>query len=147
MDEIISLNFDGGSRGNPGPAGIGIVLAAADGTTLLTLGRFIGRATNNVAEYMALITGLEQAGRLGASRLSIHGDSELVIKQMRGEYRVRHPDLIPLHRKASELARKFEKVSYVHGRRHLNSDADKLANLAMDKKCDVDEDGTPITNL
>src|SRR6185312_9322103 len=86
-DEVITLQFDGGSRGNPGPAGIGVVLRAADGTPLVTLGRFIGRATNNVAEYKALITALEEAKKLGAKRIVIRGDSELIIKQMRGEYR------------------------------------------------------------
>src|SRR5215212_5925458 len=93
MDEVITLQFDGGSRGNPGPAGIGVVLRAADGTPLVTLGRFIGRATNNVAEYKALITALEKAKELGARRVKILGDSELIVKQMRGEYRVKNPDL------------------------------------------------------
>src|SRR5438552_18691049 len=97
MDETITLEFDGGSRGNPGPAGIGIVLRAQDGTTLATLGRFIGRATNNAAEYRALITALQEAKKLGAKHIQIRGDSELIIKQMRGEYRVKHPDLKPLY--------------------------------------------------
>src|SRR5690348_4110844 len=92
-NETITLEFDGGSRGNPGPAGIGVVLRAGDGTPLVTLGRFIGRATNNVAEYRALITALEQAKELGARKIVIRGDSELVIRQMRGEYRVKHPDM------------------------------------------------------
>src|SRR5438067_8343661 len=85
MEETITLNFDGGSRGNPGPAGIGVVLKAQDGTPLVTLGRFIGRATNNVAEYRALITAMVEALKLGASKILIKGDSELIIKQMRGE--------------------------------------------------------------
>src|SRR3954449_13141651 len=97
MDELITIEFDGGSRGNPGPAGIGVVLRAADGTPVVTLGRFIGRATNNVAEYKALITGLQEAKKLGAKKILIRGDSELIIKQMRGEYRVKHPDLRPLY--------------------------------------------------
>src|SRR5438045_5960697 len=95
-DELFVLEFDGGSRGNPGPAGIGVVLRAADNTPLITLGRFIGRATNNVAEYRALVAALEEAQKLGARRIMVRGDSELVIKQMRGEYRVKHPDLRPL---------------------------------------------------
>src|SRR5687768_8241585 len=81
MDEVITVQFDGGSRGNPGPAGIGVVLAAADGTPLVTLGRFIGRATNNAAEYAALITGLEEAKKLGAKRVAVRGDSELIVRQ------------------------------------------------------------------
>ena len=136
-DELITLEFDGGSRGNPGPAGIGIVLRAADSTPLLTLGRFIGRATNNVAEYTALVTALQKARELGARRIRICGDSELVIKQMRGEYRVKHPDLQPLHREAQSLASQFEHVVIDHNFREKNALADRLANLAMDRKAEV----------
>jgi ribonuclease HI len=144
-DELITLEFDGGSRGNPGPAGIGVVLRAADGTPLVTLGRFIGRATNNSAEYRALIAGLQKAAELGARRLVVRGDSELVIKQMRGEYRVKHPDLQPLHAEASRLARQFQEVGYEHNLRHKNALADKLANLAMDRKGEVtDADETSV---
>src|SRR5215468_4172198 len=99
-NEILTLQFDGGSRGNPGPAGIGVVIRAADKTTLVTLGRFIGIATNNVAEYRALITGLQEAKKLGAKRVVIRGDSELIVKQMRGEYRVKSPDLKDLYDEA-----------------------------------------------
>src|SRR5919107_4957228 len=106
MDEVITLQFDGGSRGNPGPAGIGVVLRAADGTPLVTLGRYIGRATNNVAEYTALITAMEKARELGAKKVRILGDSELVVKQMRGEYRVKNPDLRVLYDEATDLLRK-----------------------------------------
>src|ERR1700760_485724 len=100
MNETLTLEFDGGSRGNPGPAGIGVVVRAADGTPLVTLGRFIGRATNNVAEYRALITAMEEAKKLGAKKIIIRGDSELIIKQMRGEYRVKHPDMRELYDEA-----------------------------------------------
>src|SRR5207248_1451149 len=103
MDETLTLEFDGGSRGNPGPAGIGVVIRAADGTAIVTLGRFIGRATNNVAEYRALITALEEAKKLGATKVQIRGDSELIIKQMRGEYRVKHPDMKELYDEAKFL--------------------------------------------
>jgi ribonuclease HI len=144
-DEVITLEFDGGSRGNPGPAGIGVVLRAADGTTLVTLGRFIGRATNNVAEYQGLITALEQARQLGARKIQIRGDSELIIKQMRGEYRVKHPDLQPLYQEAQELVRQFELMGIEHNYRHKNALADKLANLAMDRKADVtDAEESPL---
>src|SRR6476660_2375893 len=108
MKETLTLEFDGGSRGNPGPAGIGIVVRAADGTPLVTLGRSIGRATNNVAEYQALITGMQKARELGAKRVQIRGDSELIVKQMLGEYRVRHPDLRPLYQEAMDLFNEFE---------------------------------------
>src|SRR5881296_222743 len=102
-NEVFTLEFDGGSRGNPGPAGIGVVVRAADGTPLVTLGRYVGRATNNVAEYRALITALEEAKKLGARRIVIRGDSELIIKQMRGEYRVKHPDMKVLYERAQSL--------------------------------------------
>jgi ribonuclease HI len=137
MNEMLTLEFDGGSRGNPGPAGIGVVLRAADGTALLTLGRFLGRATNNVAEYNAMIIGMRKALELGARRLSVHGDSELIIKQMRGEYRVRHPDLKPLHMQAQDLQRQFEEIRFSHNLRHHNELADRLANRAMDLRGEV----------
>src|SRR4249920_1034997 len=108
MAEVLTLEFDGGSGGNPGPAGIGVVVRAQDGTPLVTLGRFIGRATNNVAEYKALITALQEARRLGARRIVIRGDSELVIRQMRGEYRVKHPDMKVLYDEARDLVSQFD---------------------------------------
>jgi len=145
MKETLTLQFDGGSRGNPGPAGIGIVVSAEDGTPLVTLGRFIGRATNNVAEYRALITAMEKARELGARKIIIRGDSELIIKQMRGEYRVKHPDMKVLHREAQKLLREFADARIEHNLRHKNELADKLANLAMDRRADVtDVDGGGI---
>jgi ribonuclease HI len=145
MDELITVEFDGGSRGNPGHAGIGIVLRAADGTPIVTLGRFIGRATNNVAEYQALIAGLQKAKELGAKKLLIRGDSELIIKQMKGEYRVRHPELKPLYEEAYHLFHQFKEAKLEHNLRHKNTLADKLANLAMDRKKEVTEaDDDPL---
>jgi ribonuclease HI len=141
MDEWLTLQFDGGSRGNPGPAGIGVVVLAQDGTPLVTLGRFIGRATNNVAEYRALIYALEQAKKLGAQRIIIRGDSELIIKQMRGEYRVRHPDMKPLYDEAQHLLHQFDEAKIEHNLRGKNALADRLANLAMDRKADVTDAG------
>lgn len=137
MDDPITLEFDGGSRGNPGPAGIGVVLRAKDGTELVTLGRFIGRATNNVAEYRALITALQKAKELGARRVAIRGDSELVVKQMNGEYRVKNEALRELYDEAQALLGQFEHATIDHNYRHKNALADKLANLAMDRKVDV----------
>jgi ribonuclease HI len=137
MKETLTLQFDGGSRGNPGPAGIGVVVSAEDGTPLITLGRFIGRATNNVAEYRALIVAMEKAKELGATKIIIRGDSELIIKQMRGEYRVKHPDMKVLHAQAQKLLREFEHARIEHNLRHKNELADKLANLAMDRRADV----------
>src|SRR5690349_3433597 len=137
MTETLTLQFDGGSRGNPGPAGIGIVISSQDGTPLVTLGRFIGRATNNVAEYKALITAMEEAQRLGAKKIVIRGDSELIIKQMRGEYRVKNPDMKELYDEAQHLYHQFDEAKIEHNLRHKNELADKLANLAMDRRVDV----------
>src|SRR3954462_8915419 len=141
MDETLTLQFDGGSRGNPGPAGIGVVVRAADGTALVTLGRYIGKATNNVAEYRALITALEEAKKLGATKIKIRGDSELVVRQMTGVYRVKHPDLVPLHRQAKELLADFDDAKIEHNYREKNELADRLGNLAMDRRRDVTEAG------
>jgi ribonuclease HI/DNA-directed RNA polymerase subunit RPC12/RpoP len=146
MKETITVNFDGGSRGNPGMAGIGVVLSAEDGTPLVTLGQYIGRATNNVAEYMGLIVGLKEAQKLGATKIHVRGDSELIIKQMRGEYRVKNPGLKSLYDQACTLADQFDSIVYEHNLRHHNSIADRLANLAMDKKrdiTDIDSDVPP----
>ncbi len=137
MDERITLHFDGGSRGNPGPAGIGVVLRAQDGTALVTLGRFIGRVTNNVAEYRALIAAMQEAQKLGAKKVLICGDSELIVKQMRGEYKVKNPDLRVLYEEAQALLHQFDEVKIEHNLRHKNVLADKLANLAMDRRADV----------
>jgi ribonuclease HI len=144
MDEqLLTLEFDGGSRGNPGPAGIGVVVRAADGTPLVTLGRFIGRATNNVAEYRALITAMQEAQRLGATRVQIRGDSELVVKQMTGVYRVKNPDMRVLWEEAQQVIRQFKAAKFQHNYRDKNELADKLANLAMDKKADVTDIDAP----
>jgi len=143
MKERLTLEFDGGSRGNPGPAGIGVVIRAEDGTPVYTLGRCIGRATNNVAEYRALITALEQAVDLGAKRVLVRGDSELVIKQMLGVYRVKHPDMKVLHDQAKALLRNFDEARIEHNLRNKNELADKLVNLALDRRQDVTDVDAP----
>jgi ribonuclease HI len=146
MKDTLTLQFDGGSRGNPGPAGIGVVILAPDGTPLVTLGRFIGKATNNVAEYRGLITAMEEALKLGATNVVIRGDSELVIKQMKGEYRVKSPDMKPLYEEAQDLFAQFDSAKIEHNLRGKNALADKLANLAMDRRAnvtDVDGGGDP----
>jgi ribonuclease HI len=145
-DETLTLEFDGGSRGNPGPAGVGVVLRTADNTPIVTLGRFIGRASNNVAEYTALITALQEAKKLGAKSIVVRGDSELIIKQMRGEYRVKSPDLIPLYEEARHLYHQFDHATIGHNLRHKNELADRLANLAMDCRKDV-TDATGIEDV
>src|SRR5689334_19553614 len=142
MKETLTLEFDGGSRGNPGPAGIGVVVRTADGTAVVTLGRFIGKATNNVAEYRALITGLREAKKLGARQVYIRGDSELIIKQIKGIYKVKHPDMRVLYDEATSVLEEFDGYKIDHNLRHKNELADKLANLAMDKRADVTDPGS-----
>ena len=127
------LHADGGSRGNPGPAGAGAVLLDAAGRQLASWHRFLGVATNNVAEYQALILGLEGALARGVTRLEVRLDSELLVKQMKGLYQVKSPHLKPLHAQARALARRFERLAFRHIPREQNALADRLANLAMDQ--------------
>jgi ribonuclease HI len=126
------LFTDGGARGNPGPAASAFVLEAEDGTVLEARGTAIGVATNNVAEYRALVDGLRRASELGISELEVVSDSELLVKQMRGEYRVKNEALRVLHRDASALAGKIGRVTYTAVRREQNELADKLVNEALD---------------
>jgi broad specificity phosphatase PhoE/ribonuclease HI len=129
---------DGGSRGNPGAAGYGAVVFSADrGTVLAERKESIGRATNNVAEYRGLIAALDAAADVGATEVAVSMDSKLVIEQMAGRWRVKHPDLIPLNRRATELAAGFERVTYAWIPRAKNSHADRLANEAMDAAADT----------
>ena len=125
--------IDGGSRGNPGPAGYGGVIQDAQGRNLETLSRFLGRATNNVAEYEALLAALEYAGKRQLKSLKIYTDSELVTKQMQGLYRVQSPDLRPLYERARQLAGSLASFSIQHVPREQNLLADRLANQAMDQ--------------
>jgi ribonuclease HI len=127
-----TLFADGGSRGNPGPAASGAVLVAPDGSVLDEVGQFLGVATNNVAEWTALCIGLERAAERGIVRLAVRMDSELVVKQMRGEYRVKHADLQPLHRRAQALLRRFQHVDIKHVPRKENALADRLVNHVLD---------------
>ena len=126
------LFTDGGSRGNPGPAAYGFVLEAEDGTVLDARGEAIGIATNNVAEYSALVAGLEKAAELGVTELEVVSDSELLVKQMRGEYRVKNQALRDLFLDASRVARKIHRVTYTAVRREHNELADSLVNEALD---------------
>jgi ribonuclease H / adenosylcobalamin/alpha-ribazole phosphatase len=126
------LSTDGGARGNPGPAAYGYVLEAEDGTILDARGERIGVATNNVAEYRALIAGLEKAVELALVDVEVVSDSELLVKQMRGEYRVKNEALRELSIEASRLARRIGKVSYTAVRREHNELADRLVNEALD---------------
>jgi ribonuclease HI len=126
------LSTDGGARGNPGPAAYGYVLEAEDGTVLAAHGERIGVATNNVAEYRALIAGLEKAVEVGVDQLEVVSDSELLVKQMKGEYRVKNENLRPLAVQASRLARQVGRVRWTSVRREHNELADRLVNEALD---------------
>ena len=126
------LSTDGGSRGNPGPAAYGYVLETEDGTVLDARGETIGVATNNVAEYRALIAGLEKAVELGIDELEVVSDSELLVKQMQGEYRVKNEALRELNDEANSLERKLGRVRYKAVRREHNELADKLVKDALD---------------
>ncbi|OBA76100.1 bifunctional RNase H/acid phosphatase [Mycolicibacterium mucogenicum] len=129
----VLVEADGGSRGNPGPAGYGAVVFSADRAEVLAeSSASIGVATNNVAEYRGLIAGLEAAAALDADDVAVSMDSKLVVEQMSGRWQVKHPDLIPLNREAVALARRFGRVSYTWIPRAQNSHADRLANEAMD---------------
>ena len=127
------LFTDGGSRGNPGPAAYAFVIEAEDGTVLDARGETIGVATNNVAEYSALVAGLERAVEVGISELEVVSDSELLVKQMRGEYKVKNRALQSLFLDASGLARKIQRVTYTAVRREHNELADSLVNDALDR--------------
>jgi ribonuclease H / adenosylcobalamin/alpha-ribazole phosphatase len=126
------LSTDGGARGNPGPAAYGYVLEADDGTVLAAHGETIGTATNNVAEYRALVAGLEKAHELQVDEVEVVSDSELLVKQMRGEYKVKNEALRELSIQAARLARQIGNVSYTAVRREHNELADRLVNEALD---------------
>ena len=126
------VNVDGGSRGNPGPAAVGVVVATPEGELVAEVGETIGAVTNNVAEYRALLRGIELAREHGATGLEIYGDSELVVKQVRGEYRVKDAGLKPLHAEARAALAQVESWSFDHVRREDNARADELVNEALD---------------
>ncbi len=136
----VVIEADGGSRGNPGPAGYGAVVRSADRSTVLAeTKQAIGVATNNVAEYQALMAGLDDAVKLGATEAEVFMDSKLVVEQMSGRWKVKHPDLIDLHAQARKLASRFDRISYAWVPRAQNSHADRLANEAMDAAAGIDD--------
>ena len=131
--KVLRLFTDGAARGNPGPAGLGMVIEDDRGMRLWGGCRFAGRATNNKAEYLALIDGLRKASEWKPDRLEVYMDSELVVKQMLGVYKVRDAELAPLHRQATALLRSFPQVTVRHVPRERNRGADALANKAIDE--------------
>lgn len=133
-----SIYGDGGSRGNPGPAGSGAIIRNAAGETVAEVSEFLGVATNNVAEYMAVVRALETLAAMLESKTSevevaVRLDSMLVVKQMNGEWKIKHPSMKPLASSVSELVQLFKSVSFEHVYRESNKDADRLANEAMDR--------------
>ena len=130
---MIVAYIDGGARGNPGPAGYGVRIQSADGTVLDELHGALGIATNNVAEYNGLLAALQWAVKNNVNRLHIRADSELLVKQMRGEYKVKNPGLQALYVRARLLVAQLDDVKFEHVRREFNTEADRLSNLGMDE--------------
>ncbi|HVL13772.1 MAG TPA: ribonuclease HI family protein [Gemmata sp.] len=131
MSDTATMHIDGAARGNPGPAAYAVVLQRP-GLPVVEEAQPIGKATNNVAEYTALVEGLQLAAELGVKQLAVFSDSELMVKQMKGEYRVKHEDLRPLYEEAKQLAAGFERLTITHVRREQNKRADEIGNEALD---------------
>lgn len=131
--EKLTIYADGGARGNPGPAGIGAVILGEKGKAVAKISKYIGETTNNQAEYKALIAALTKAKELGACELEVFLDSELVVKQLNREYRVKDKDLAPLFVRVYNISLGFKKIVFKHIKREKNELADKLVNLALDK--------------
>ena len=129
---MITAYFDGGARGNPGPAGFGVYIVDDNGAPIAEIAEGIGIATNNVAEYRGLIAALRWAVDHGVTALHVRGDSLLLVQQMRGIYKVKHEGLIPLNREARQLCARIGHVTFEHVPRARNKDADRLSNLGMD---------------
>ncbi len=133
MSKLLIINTDGGSRGNPGAAAIGLVIKNESGELIYSHGSYIGETTNNVAEYSALVKALEEAANLGATEVKIQMDSELIVKQMTGLYKIKQPALQELAAKVVKLLNKFNKYNFVHVRREYNKEADAMVNKALDE--------------
>lgn len=129
---MITAYFDGGSRGNPGPAGYGVYIVDDAGTVLAELSGALGTATNNVAEYQGVIAALQWAVDHDVTAIAIKGDSLLIVEQMRGNYKVKNEGLKPLYHQAKMLVMQIGNVSFAHVRREMNTDADRLSNVGMD---------------
>ncbi len=126
-------HVDGAARGNPGPAGVGVVIEDADGNVVKEIAEPLGRTTNNVAEYTAMIRALEEARALGCSSLAVYTDSELMAHQLNGKYAVKAAHLIPLYQRARLLLKQFDAATVTHVRRELNKRADALSNIGADQ--------------
>ena len=130
----LTIYTDGGARNNPGPAGIGAILKDENDELVVSISEYIGEATNNQAEYKAVIAALEKAKELGAIEVELFMDSQLVCEQLKGKYKVKNKDLAPLFVKVYNLSIGFKKILYKHVRREFNKEADKLVNIAIDKE-------------
>ncbi len=133
-DPALRLHVDGASRGNPGEAGFGVHVTTPQGAEVASLYGYLGRATNNVAEYQALVHALRFALARGTREVAVLSDSELLVRQLEGRYRVKSPGLLPLYREARELIARFERVRIEHVPRERNREADALANRAVDER-------------
>ncbi len=131
---VLEIFSDGAARGNPGPAGAGAVVRATNGKVIARLGKYLGTQTNNVAEYEGLLLGLQKALDLGAREVRVFADSLLVISQLRGEWKIKHPGLKPLYERARVLLAKFDRTTLQHVPREQNSAADEMSNRAIDEK-------------
>jgi ribonuclease HI len=129
----VTIYCDGAARGNPGPAGIGVVVEGPRGRVLAEIGEGIGTATNNVAEYRAVLEGLRRARDLGATEVLVRSDSKLLVEQLSGRFRVKNPTLIRMHGEVRALMREFDEVRFEHVPREFNRDADRLANMGVDR--------------
>ena len=138
----VRIHTDGAARGNPGPAGVGVLILGPDGKVAERMCRSIGEATNNVAEYRALLLALERAQALGCADVEVYSDSELVVRQMQGRYQVKHPVLRDLHAMAKERIGHFRRFVIHHVPREQNAEADGLANRAIDEACQPGYRGT-----
>jgi ribonuclease HI len=134
VEVALRLHVDGASRGNPGEAGFGVHVTAPDGSEVASLYGYLGTATNNVAEYQALLHGLRFALARGAKAVEVYSDSELLVRQLEGRYRVKNPGLVPLHREAQSLLTRFARAKLAHVPRESNREADALANQAVDER-------------
>jgi ribonuclease HI len=144
--DIFTAEVDGASRGNPGPASYAVIIRRPDGSVVYQLGKYLGRATNNVAEYFALITALDYCATSNISRLRVRSDSELLVRQMQGRYKVKSESLKPLHERAIRQSKGLAYFAIEHIPREQNSEADALANLALDRTGEVSSGARVITS-
>jgi probable phosphoglycerate mutase len=144
--DVFTAEVDGASRGNPGPASYAVIIHRPDGSVVYQLGKYLGRATNNVAEYFALITALDYCATSNISRLRVRSDSELLVRQMQGRYKVKSESLKPLHERAIRQSKGLAYFAIEHIPRELNSEADALANVALDRTGEVSSSARVITS-